>query len=304
MSAGGMSFEQRKRVSIGVELAANPSILFLDEPTTGLDSKAAQSLIRNLRTIADSGRSIVCTIHQPSSEIFTSFDALLLLRRGGQTVYFGQLGEECCDLIKFFESAPGVTPMPCNTNPATWMLGVIGAGTSEQNPKATKDGVVTDFHAYYQNSSLQQVNATHLDTLTVPNEGSKKLDDIDFMDNGGFNAPYWLQFWLLLKRIALTYWRTPTSTLSRPVTNLLIALIFGSAYPQQKYTNYVATVSRAAVIYITSLFCGVLASILVVPVVSQQRPVFYREQQSRMYSVSIYCLTMVLIEVSGKAAVI
>jgi ABC-type multidrug transport system ATPase subunit len=58
--SGGMSFEQKKRLSIAVELAANPSILFLDEPTTGLDSRAAQVVIRCIRRVAASGRSIVC----------------------------------------------------------------------------------------------------------------------------------------------------------------------------------------------------------------------------------------------------
>eukprot|EP00981_Chlorochromonas_danica_P016034 scaffold15287_cov417-Ochromonas_danica.AAC.1 len=58
LGRGGMSFEQRKRVSIGVELASNPSIIFLDEPTTGLDSRAAQILVHNIRTIAATGRSV------------------------------------------------------------------------------------------------------------------------------------------------------------------------------------------------------------------------------------------------------
>jgi ABC-type multidrug transport system ATPase subunit len=59
-ATGGMSFEQKKRLSIAVELAANPSILFLDEPTTGLDSRSAQVVIRCIRRVASSGRSIVC----------------------------------------------------------------------------------------------------------------------------------------------------------------------------------------------------------------------------------------------------
>ena len=62
--SGGMSFEQKKRLSIAVELAANPAILFLDEPTTGLDSRSAQVVIRCIRRVASSGRSIVC--HPPS----------------------------------------------------------------------------------------------------------------------------------------------------------------------------------------------------------------------------------------------
>jgi ABC-type multidrug transport system ATPase subunit len=127
---GGMSFEQKKRVSIGIELASNPAILFLDEPTTGilisilvfvvlikeyyydhegLDSRAAQVVMRSIRRVAASGRSVVCTIHQPSYPIFSAFDSLLLLRRGGQTVFFGPLGDHCENLINFFQDAPGVS---------------------------------------------------------------------------------------------------------------------------------------------------------------------------------------------------
>lgn len=95
-------------MSIGVELAANPAILFLDEPTTGLDSRAAQVVIRSIKRVAASGRSIVCTIHQPSQLIFNAFDSLLLLKTGGQMVFFGELGDDNTDLVNYFESAPKV----------------------------------------------------------------------------------------------------------------------------------------------------------------------------------------------------
>lgn len=292
MARGGMSFEQRKRVSIAVELAANPSVLFLDEPTTGLDSKASLALVKNIRSIALSGRSVVCTIHQPSTAIFNSFDQLLLLRRGGQTVFFGPLGKDSSNLVEFFETAPGVTPIRANVNPATWMLDVIGAGTAAANAVQP-----TDFHNFYTSSTLCQINQVHLESLTTSNEGSRRLTDEDIRDDGGYNASYWNQFLLLMRRIALTYWRTPSYSFFRHVTNIVIALIFASAYPLQKYHTYVAAVSRAAVIYITSLFCGVLALMTVVPLLSAERPAFYREQQSRMYSVFVYCLTLFLIEV-------
>lgn len=106
-TSGGMSFEQKKRISIGLEIAANPAILFLDEPTTGLDSRSAQVIIRCIKRLLKGGRSVVCTIHQPSTYIFESFDCLLLLKRGGLTVFFGKLGEHCQSLISYFESVPG-----------------------------------------------------------------------------------------------------------------------------------------------------------------------------------------------------
>ncbi|XP_045794563.1 ABC transporter G family member 44-like [Trifolium pratense] len=70
----GLSTEQRKRLTIAVELVGNPSIIFMDEPTSGLDARAAAIVMRAVRNIADTGRTIVCTIHQPSIDIFESFD--------------------------------------------------------------------------------------------------------------------------------------------------------------------------------------------------------------------------------------
>ncbi|KAJ0389218.1 hypothetical protein P43SY_010913 [Pythium insidiosum] len=78
-----------------------------------------------VRKVANSGRTIVCTIHQPSTEIFTLFDRLLLLKAGGQTVFNGDLGPECSNLIEYFESAPGVAKIPPCYNPSTWMLECI-----------------------------------------------------------------------------------------------------------------------------------------------------------------------------------
>lgn len=70
----GLSVEQRKRLTIAVELVANPSIVFMDEPTSGLDARSAAIVMRAVRNIVDTGRTIVCTIHQPSIDIFESFD--------------------------------------------------------------------------------------------------------------------------------------------------------------------------------------------------------------------------------------
>ena len=70
----GLSIEQRKRLTIAVELVTNPSIIFMDEPTSGLDARAAAIVMRAVRNIVDTGRTVVCTIHQPSIDIFEAFD--------------------------------------------------------------------------------------------------------------------------------------------------------------------------------------------------------------------------------------
>ena len=99
----GLSTEQRKRLTIAVELVANPSIIFMDEPTSGLDARAAAIVMRTVRNTVDTGRTVVCTIHQPSIDIFESFDELLLMKRGGQAIYSGQLGQNSCKVAEYFE---------------------------------------------------------------------------------------------------------------------------------------------------------------------------------------------------------
>ena len=73
-SVNGLSIELRKRLTIAVELVTNPSIIFMDEPTSGLDARAAAIVMRAVRNIVDTGRTVVCTIHQPSIDIFEAFD--------------------------------------------------------------------------------------------------------------------------------------------------------------------------------------------------------------------------------------
>ena len=99
----GLSTEQRKRLTIAVELVANPSIIFMDEPTSGLDARAAAIVMRTVRNTVDTGRTVVCTIHQPSIDIFEAFDELLLMKRGGQAIYSGPLGRNSHKIIEYFE---------------------------------------------------------------------------------------------------------------------------------------------------------------------------------------------------------
>lgn len=99
----GLSTEQRKRLTIAVELVANPSIIFMDEPTSGLDARAAAIVMRTVRNTVDTGRTVVCTIHQPSIDIFEAFDELLLMKRGGQVIYLGPLGRNSHKIIEYFE---------------------------------------------------------------------------------------------------------------------------------------------------------------------------------------------------------
>ncbi|KAJ8466246.1 hypothetical protein OPV22_028798 [Ensete ventricosum] len=116
----GLSTEQRKRLTIAVELVANPSIIFMDEPTSGLDARAAAIVMRTVRNTVDTGRTVVCTIHQPSIDIFEAFD----------------------------EAIPGVPKITEGYNPATWML--------EISSPSVETSMNLDFAEVYARSPLYQ----------------------------------------------------------------------------------------------------------------------------------------------------
>lgn len=99
----GLNVEQRERLTIGVELAARPQLLlFLDEPTSGLDSQTSWAICDLMDKLTRNGQAILCTIHQPSTMLFQRFDRLLLLAKGGRTVYFGEIGENAKTLMDYF----------------------------------------------------------------------------------------------------------------------------------------------------------------------------------------------------------
>ncbi|EPS57894.1 hypothetical protein M569_16923 [Genlisea aurea] len=145
-SVSGLSMEQRKRLTIAVELVKNPSILFLDEPTSGLDARAAAIVMRILKKLVDAGRTVVCTIHQPSIDIFNAFDELLLLKEGGEEIYFGPLGRHSSEMINYFEGIGGVSKLKHGCNPSAWILEVTSP------TKEAEIGV--SFVEIYRNSHL------------------------------------------------------------------------------------------------------------------------------------------------------
>merc|ERR1719419_1130466 len=85
----GISGGQRKRVNIGLELAANPTVLFLDEPTSGLDATSSLTIVNSLKKMTRLGMTSIMVVHQPRYSLFTLFDDVLLLGKGGRTVFLG-----------------------------------------------------------------------------------------------------------------------------------------------------------------------------------------------------------------------
>lgn len=110
-----LSGGERRRTSIGIELVSNPSILLLDEPTSGLDSFAAKQVLGLLQKMARADNTVLFTIHQPSSDVFSSFDRLILLHKG-RMMYQGLTRDIPMDYERMGYKVPN------NYNPADWIL--------------------------------------------------------------------------------------------------------------------------------------------------------------------------------------
>jgi hypothetical protein len=119
-------FVKTAEVSVGLKVKGPKHACDMrsDEPTTGLDARAAQIVMRVVRSIGNNNRTIVCTIHQPSTEIFLNFDELLLLTRKGHQIFYGPLGPDSQNLVDYFQSVPGAMQLKAGYNPATYMLEV------------------------------------------------------------------------------------------------------------------------------------------------------------------------------------
>ncbi|KAL4304239.1 hypothetical protein GQ457_10G008600 [Hibiscus cannabinus] len=275
--SSGLSTEQRKRLTIAVELVANPSIIFMDEPTSGLDARAAAIVMRTIRNTVDTRRTVVCTIHQPSIDIFEAFDELLLLKRGGRIIYGGKLGVNSQILIDYFQSIDGVPSIRDGYNPATWMLEVT-------NP-AVEQRLDIDFADIYKNSAQYREVEGSIARLSVPAPGSKVLKFPSTYSQGRLS-----QFLICLKKQNIVYWRSPRYNLVRLVFTSVCALIFGSV-------NTIKGVFMImGALYSACLFLGVNNASSVQPIVSVERTVFYRENAARMYAPTSYAAAQGLIE--------
>ncbi|KAJ4837586.1 hypothetical protein Tsubulata_009692 [Turnera subulata] len=281
----GLSTEQRKRLTIAVELVANPSIVFMDEPTSGLDARAAAIVMRTVRNIVNTGRTIVCTIHQPSIDIFESFDELLFMKRGGEVIYAGPLGAKSCELIKYFEAVQGVPKIRPGYNPAAWMLEVTSS--------AQENRLGVDFAEIYRKSNLFQRNKELVDSLSKPNSNAKELS---FATK--YSQSFFEQFLACLWKQNLSYWRNPQYTAVRFFYTVVISLMLGTICWRfgSKRGNAQELFNAMGSLYAAVLFIGVTNGSSVQPVVSVERFVSYRERAAGMYSALPFAFAQVVIE--------
>ncbi|KAL9044464.1 MAG: hypothetical protein Q9214_002399 [Letrouitia sp. 1 TL-2023] len=280
-TGAGLSVEQRKRLTIGVELVSKPSILiFLDEPTSGLDGQAAFNTLRFLRKLAAVGQAVLVTIHQPSALLFKEFDTLLLLARGGKTVYFGDIGEDARTLKDYF-SRNGA-PCPREVNPAEHMIDVVSGELSQGR----------DWNQIWLESPEHKKVSAEVDRI-IKEAASKPPGTHD--DGYEFAMPLWQQIKLVTQRMNVSLYR------NIDYVNNKFALHIGSAL----FNGFTFWMIGNRVADLQLRLFTIFNFIFVAPgVINQLQPLFIdrrdiyeiREKKSKMYSWKAFVTGLIVSE--------
>ncbi|KAF7177256.1 hypothetical protein CNMCM7691_005146 [Aspergillus felis] len=289
-----LNVEQRKRLTIGVELAARPQLLcFLDEPTSGLDSQTSWSIISLMEKLTQSGQAILCTIHQPSAMLFQRFDRLLLLAKGGKTVYFGDIGDDARTLLNYF-ARNGAPPCPEGANPAEYMLNVItGSLDSASN---------LNWPEIWNNSPEEKAVQDHLQELKQGISASSAVPN-DSTGSGEFAAAFSEQLWQVTKRLFQQYWRNPGWSKTPPVDSaniFLQALFIGFSFFKAQSTQQGLQNQLFGVFIFLAVALQMVTQII--PVFVTQRTLSEaRERPSKTYSWKAFMLANIFVELAWNS---
>lgn len=281
----GLTVEQRKRVTIGVELAAKPELLlFLDEPTSGLDSQSAFNIVRFLRKLSAAGQAIICTIHQPNAVLFENFDRLLLLTRGGNTVYFGDIGKDACILREYLARNGAVAPPTANI--AEFMLEAVGAGSAP--PMGGHDWA----SVWRESSEFTLVKQT---IAQLRQERANENQASDSKDQKEYASPFHHQLWIVTARMMRSYWRSPNYLFTRLANHVAFGIIVGLAFLNLDDSRS-ALQQKVFVVF----QCTVLPALLITQIevmFDQKRTLFFRESLAKMYSSTVFTASAIAAEV-------
>ncbi|ODV58976.1 uncharacterized protein ASCRUDRAFT_38135 [Ascoidea rubescens DSM 1968] len=211
----GLSGGEKRRLSIGIQLLSNPSLLFLDEPTTGLDSFSALQVILTLKKLSKSGRTIIMSLHQPRADIFEEFDYICLLSEGYPVYY----------ILSYFQNL-GFQP-PKNSNIPDYLIDSISV--DKRNPvdeKKTRERLsflVEQWKLFEQKALFNSNDKIVEEAPFVPNESTYNVDPNQTIQKAGFLR----EISVLTKRTFLLSLRDPITQLSLILEAILLSIICG-----------------------------------------------------------------------------
>ncbi|KAF8403415.1 hypothetical protein HHK36_011518 [Tetracentron sinense] len=292
----GVSGGERKRVCIGNEIIINPSVLFLDEPTSGLDSTTALRIVQMLHDIAEAGKTVITTIHQPSSRLFHKFDKLILLGKGS-LLYFGKASEA----MVYFSSI-GCSPLIA-MNPAEFLLDLANGNINDVSvPSELEDKVQMEnsetetrngkpspaiVHEYLVEAYETRVADKEKKKLLTPIPMDEELKSKVSSPKREWGASWWEQysilFWRGLKERRHDYlsWLRVTQVLST-------AIILGLLWWHSDGTTLKGLQDQAGLLFFIAVFWGFFPVFTAIFTFPQERAMLSKERAVDMYRLSAY----------------
>lgn len=271
-----LNVEEKKRLTIGVELCAKPALLlFLDEPTSGLDSQSSFNIVRFLRGLSDAGQAIVCTIHQPSSELICNFDRVLALNPGGQTFYYGPVGENGSGIVDYF--AKHGSKCPPDANPAEFLL-EVGTGRGP----GMVDGQRIDWCAVWRDSQESKDVYAELDRIVADRKSKSSTEK----QAGGdaYAASTWEQTKLLTVRTSRNFYRDASYGYSRLWAFFFNGLLSGFSFWQARQLGTLNGLQQTLFASFVPVLLPALVINAIIPKFVGLKAIFlFREGPSRIY---------------------
>lgn len=277
----GVSGGERKRCSIGMELITAPSLLFLDEPTTGLDSNTANSIINLLHKLSRRGKTVIFSIHQPRYSIFSQFDHLTLMHKG-EVVYAGA-AERALD---YFTNLG--YQIEAFNNPADFFMDVTnGEAKSALAPFNTEEG-----HKFLAPTFRQsQLSRTVVEELEKVDQGivleGKRLDkSVDYPTS------FFYQLRIVCARTLMNLLRNPQTSYAQLALNIFFAVLVGLIYFQMPLDLPQALTNRGGAFFFL-IINMVFGNLSAVELFIKERAIFIHENSSGYYRTSVYFLSKI-----------
>lgn len=285
----GISGGEKKRLSIACELVASPSVIFADEPTTGLDAFQAEQVIQTLRKLAEDGHTVIISIHQPRGSIYAKFDDLVLLSNGS-LVYAGPAGD---DAIAYFDSIG--YKVPEHVNPAEYFADLISVDYSSPEREDITRQKLASLVKAFAHEGAENSDAI-IDDKTEEDESNALV-----AVSPGPKIGWWSQFRFLLNRAWLQATRDGPTNKVRASMSISSAIIFGSIFWRMGLSQ-TSIQDRMGLLQVAAVNTAMAALTKTVNVFPKERTIVQRERTKGSYDLVPYLASKLIAEAPVSAA--
>ncbi|XP_034394319.1 broad substrate specificity ATP-binding cassette transporter ABCG2b [Cyclopterus lumpus] len=277
----GVSGGERKRCSIGMELITSPSLLFLDEPTTGLDSNTANCIINLLNRLSRKGKTVIFSIHQPRYSIFSQFDHLTLMHKG-EVVYAGAAAQA----LEYFTDLG--YQIEAFNNPADFFMDVTNGEAKSTLVSLTEGEGTNPLANKFSKSQLCQNMLQELDHVNQSiADGAKGQDKA-----AAYATSFLYQLRVVCGRTVLNSLRNPQTSYAQLALNVFFAILVGLIYYQMPLTLPEALQNRSGAFFFL-IINMVFGNLSAVELFINERAIFIHENSSGYYRTSVYFLSKI-----------